>query len=89
MRSCKYVLMTILIVAGCGTITTAVLASVGAHAVWIVVIAILSIIPKEDGGLSFKLTESGLLKHFAAYFVGSALFYWAFIKGPPQYDPPD
>ena len=59
--------------------------------VWIVVIAILSIIPhaNENEGLSLKLTESGMVVHFMAYFVGSALFYWAFIKGPPQYDLPD
>ena len=27
-----------------------------------------------------KLTESGMVLHFFAYFVGSALFYWTFIK---------
>jgi len=52
--------------------------------VWVVAIAVLSIIPhaKEVGGLSFKLTESGMVLHFGAYFVGTALIYWAFIKGP-------
>jgi len=51
---------------------------------WIVVIAVLSIIPhaNEVEGLSFKLTESGMILHFGAYFVGTALVYWAFIKGP-------
>ena len=52
--------------------------------IWVVVIAVLSIIPhaNDDGGLSFKLTESGMVLHFAAYFVGTALVFWAFIKGP-------
>jgi len=50
--------------------------------VWIVVIAVLSIIPHANGGLSFKLTESGMVLHFGAYFVGTALFFWAFIKDP-------
>ncbi len=50
--------------------------------VWIVAITILSIIPHaNDGeGLSFKLTESGIFLHFGAYFIASALFYWAFRK---------
>jgi len=50
--------------------------------VWVVVIAILSIIPHANGGLSFKLTESGMGLHFVGYFVGTALVFWAFIKGP-------
>jgi len=52
--------------------------------VWVVIIAVLSIIPHANGngGLSFKLTESGMVVHFVAYFLGSALLYWAFIKGP-------
>jgi len=52
--------------------------------VWVVAIAILSIIPQanDNRGLSFKLTESGMGLHFVAYFVGTALFFWAFIKGP-------
>lgn len=52
--------------------------------VWIVVIAILSIIPhaNENGGISFKLTESGMGLHFVAYFIAAALFYWKFRKGP-------
>mgnify|MGYP001437671752 CR=1 FL=1 len=50
--------------------------------VWVVAIAILSIIPNsnEVGGLSFKLTESGMVLHFAAYFVGTALAFWVFRK---------
>jgi len=52
--------------------------------VWIVVIAILSIVPhaNEGGGLSFKLTDSGMVLHFGAYFIAASLLYWAFIKGP-------
>ena len=42
MRSCKNLLMIILIVAGCGTITSAVLVSVGAGAVWTIVIALIT-----------------------------------------------
>ncbi len=50
--------------------------------VWIVVIAVLSIIPhaNENGGISFKLTESGMVLHFGAYFSESALFFWIFKK---------
>ena len=50
--------------------------------VWVVAIAILSIVPhaNEAGGLSFKLTDSGMGLHFVAYFVSAALFYWAYSK---------
>ena len=50
--------------------------------IWVVAIAVLSIIPHADGGVSFKLTESGIIKHFVAYFVGTALFFLAFRKRP-------
>ena len=52
--------------------------------VWVVAIAILSIVPHaNDGeGFSFKLTESGMVLHFGAYFVGTALFFLVFKKGP-------
>ena len=46
-------------------------------------ITTLSVMPySRDGAASFKLTESGLVVHFMAYFVAAVLFYWAFIKGP-------
>ena len=49
--------------------------------IWVVVITTLSVIPySEKGSVSFKLTESRMFLHFAAYFVGAALFYWAFRK---------
>jgi len=49
---------------------------------WIVVIAVLSVVPhaNENGGLSIKLTESGMVGHFGAYFVGTALVFWVFRK---------
>jgi len=42
----------------------------------------LSIIPhaNEVGGLSFKLTESGMVLHFVAYFIAAALLYLAYRK---------
>ena len=48
--------------------------------VWVIVIAVLSIIPHANGGLSLKLTESGMVLHFVAYFVGTALVFWIFRK---------
>jgi len=42
-------------------------------------ITVSSVIPRanDDGMLSLKLTNSGMVMHFVAYFVGSALIYWA------------
>ena len=51
--------------------------------IWIVAIATLSVMPySKNGAASLKLTDSGMVVHFVTYFVGTALFYWAFIKGP-------
>ena len=49
--------------------------------IWVVAITTLSVMPNSrNGAVSFKLTESGLVVHFIAYFVGSALIYWAIRK---------
>ena len=46
--------------------------------IWIVAITALSVIPyPQNGAVSFKLTDSGMIVHFAAYFVATVLFYWA------------
>jgi len=52
--------------------------------VWIVAITALSVMPYSKKGMvvSLKLTESGMVLHFIAYFAGSALLYWVFRKGP-------
>ena len=31
----------------------------------------------KNGAVSFKLTDSGMIMHFTAYFVATVLFYWA------------
>jgi VanZ family protein len=47
--------------------------------IWIVAITALSVIPYSKNGIvSLKLTESGMVMHFMAYFVASSLFYWAY-----------
>ena len=45
-------------------------------------ITVSSVIPyaKNDGMLSLKLTESGMVVHFIAYLVAAVLFYWAYGK---------
>jgi len=49
--------------------------------IWIVAIAALSVMPySKNGAASLKLTGSGMVLHFVAYFVGSALFFWNFRK---------
>ncbi len=50
--------------------------------IWLMAIAVSSVIPyaKNDGMLSLKLTESGMVLHFVGYFVVAALFYWAYRK---------
>ena len=51
--------------------------------VWIVAITALSVMPySKNGTVSLKLTGSGMILHFIAYFAASALIYWVFIKGP-------
>jgi len=32
----------------------------------------------NNGTVSFKITDSGMIMHFVAYFVAMALFYWAY-----------
>jgi VanZ family protein len=50
-------------------------------AIWIAGITILSIIPYSKNEVPFyQLTKSGMVLHFAGYFVASALFYWVFRK---------
>ncbi len=49
--------------------------------IWVVAITALSVMPySKNGAVSLKLTESGMVVHFVAYFVGSALLYWTFRK---------
>jgi glycopeptide antibiotics resistance protein len=49
--------------------------------IWVVAITALSVMPYSKNGVAFlKLTESGMVLHFAGYFVASFLFYWAFRK---------
>jgi VanZ family protein len=46
--------------------------------IWIMAITALSIAPyPKNGAVSFKLTKSGMIMHFAAYFVATVLLYWA------------
>ena len=49
--------------------------------IWIVAITALSVMPySKNGAASLKLTGSGMVVHFVAYFVGTALFCWVFKK---------
>ena len=49
--------------------------------IWVVAITALSVMPySRNGAASFKLTESGLVVHFVAYFIGSVLLYLAYGK---------
>ena len=49
--------------------------------IWVVAVTALSVMPyPEKGTLSFQLSESGMIMHFAAYFAGTALFFLTFRK---------
>ena len=49
--------------------------------IWIVAIAALSVMPySKNGAASLKLTESAMVVHSIAYFVGSCLLYWTLRK---------
>ena len=49
--------------------------------IWIVAITVLTVMPYANNGkVSLKLTESGMVLHFVGYFVASSLFYWAYRK---------
>jgi len=47
--------------------------------IWIMGISVSSVVQYPDDGIvSHKLTDSGMVVHFLAYFVASALLYWAY-----------
>ena len=49
--------------------------------IWVVAITAPSVVPYSNNvAISFKLTESGMVVHFMAYFVAAVLFYWAYGK---------
>ena len=49
--------------------------------IWVVAITTLSVLPYSKNGIvSLKLTGSGMVVHFVAYFVAAVLFYWAYWK---------
>ena len=50
-----------------------------AFIIWMIAITVLSVLPHgDDGILSYKLTGSGMVVHFVAYFVAAGLLYWAY-----------
>jgi hypothetical protein len=49
--------------------------------IWVVAITALSVMPySKNGAASLKLTGSGMVVHFMAYFITLALFCWAYRK---------
>jgi len=49
--------------------------------IWLMAITVSSVIPHaNDEMLSLRLTRSGMILHFMAYFVAAVLFYWAYRK---------
>jgi hypothetical protein len=50
-----------------------------AFIIWMLAITVLSVLPYSDVGIvSYKLTSSGMVVHFVAYFVAAGLMYWAY-----------
>jgi len=49
---------------------------------WMMAITVLSIVPHQDDSIIEKsnITESGMEKHFIAYFIAAFLCYYAFDK---------
>jgi len=49
--------------------------------IWIVAITVLSVMPySKNGPVLLKITDSGMIVHFMAYFVATVSFYWAYRK---------